>query len=68
MAEDEQSEELETVADEGPKDDKAKFREALAKKAGNSGRNDGGPGSSSKVGSEHAAAKASRQFRRKSGG
>lgn len=54
--------------DEEPKDAKAKFREALAKKAGNAGGPGGGPHGGGKVGSEHGAAKASRTFRRKSGG
>lgn len=53
---------------EEPKDDKAKFREALARKTGKGGGPSGGPHGGGKVGSEHGAAKASRTFRRKSGG
>ena len=49
-------------------DPKAKFREALARKAGKSGAVEKGADSGSKVGSAHGPAKASRQFRRKSGG
>jgi len=48
-------------------DDRAKFREALARKHGNSGTGGGGTGGS-KVGSAHGPAKAQRTFRRKSGG
>lgn len=58
----------EAPGDAEPKDAKAKFREALAKKAGNAGGPGGGPHGGGKVGSEHGAAKASRTFRRKSGG
>ena len=55
-------------AAEEPKDAKAKFRDALAKKAGNSGGPGSGPHGGGKVGGAHDAAKSSRQFRRKSGG
>jgi hypothetical protein len=49
-------------------DPKAKFREALARKAGKGGAGDKGAESTAKVGSAHGPAKASRTFRRKSGG
>ncbi len=49
-------------------DPKAKFREALARKHGNSGKGGGEAGGGSKVGSAHGPAKAQRTFRRKSGG
>lgn len=49
-------------------DPKAKFREALARKHGNSGKAAGEAGGGSKVGSAHGPAKAQRTFRRKSGG
>ncbi|MGQ0843917.1 MAG: DUF5302 domain-containing protein [Sporichthyaceae bacterium] len=69
MAEDtSQPDSTEDALEEEPKDAKAKFRDALAKKAGNAGGPGGGPHGASKVGSEHGAAKSSRQFRRKSGG
>lgn len=68
MAENEPQDTEQADAPEEPKDDKAKFREALAKKAGRAGGPGGGPHGGSKVGSEHGAAKSSRTFRRKSGG
>ncbi len=69
MAEDTSNEEVaETPADDEPKDDKAKFREALARKAGGGGRRGVGGGAGGKIGEEHGAPKASRTFRRKSGG
>ena len=49
-------------------DPKAKFREALARKHGNSGTGAGDAGGGSKVHSAHGPAKAQRTFRRKSGG
>lgn len=49
-------------------DDRAKFREALARKTGGAGKGSAQGGSASKVGSEHGPAKAQRTFRRKSGG
>jgi hypothetical protein len=49
-------------------DDRAKFREALARKTGRAGGAGQGGGSGSKVGSAHGPAKAQRTFRRKSGG
>lgn len=49
-------------------DPKAKFREALARKARGPGKSAAEAGGSSKVGSEHGPAKAQRTFRRKSGG
>lgn len=49
-------------------DPKAKFREALARKHGNSGKTGGEAGGGSKVGSAHGPAKAQRTFRRKAGG
>jgi hypothetical protein len=49
-------------------DPKAKFREALARKAGRGGGSAQGAGGASKVGEAHGPAKASRTFRRKSGG
>jgi hypothetical protein len=49
-------------------DPKAKFREALARKAGKGGAADKAAGDTAKVGSAHGPAKASRTFRRKSGG
>ena len=49
-------------------DPKAKFREALARKHGSSGKGGGEAGGGGKVGSEHGPAKAQRTFRRKSGG
>ena len=50
-------------------DDRAKFREALARKAGGKGKGSGEAGGGSKVGgSAHGPAKAQRTFRRKSGG
>jgi hypothetical protein len=63
----------ETEAAEGPDvfagdDPKAKFREALARKAGRGGGSGQGGGGASKVGEAHGPAKAARQFRRKSGG
>lgn len=58
----------EVEAAQEPKDAKAKFRDALAKKAGNAGGAGGGPHGGGKVDATHAAAKSSRQFRRKSGG
>jgi hypothetical protein len=48
-------------------DDKAKFREALARKHGGGGQAGGATGGS-KVGSAHGPAKAQRTFRRKAGG
>jgi hypothetical protein len=48
-------------------DEKAKFREALARKHGSTGTGGGATGGS-KVGSAHGPAKAQRTFRRKSGG
>jgi hypothetical protein len=48
-------------------DEKAKFREALARKHGAGGQAAGTTGGS-KVGSAHGPAKAQRTFRRKSGG
>jgi hypothetical protein len=69
VAEDTSNDETtEAPSDAEPKDAKAKFREALARKSGGGGRQGSGPGSASKVGGEHGAAKASRTFRRKSGG
>lgn len=68
MAED-TSDEVEAVEEsEEPQDAKAKFRDALAKKAGTAGGPGGGPHGGGKVDATHAAAKSSRQFRRKSGG
>ena len=49
-------------------DPKAKFREALARKHGNSGTGAGEAGGGSKIHSAHGPAKAQRTFRRKSGG
>ncbi len=49
-------------------DPKAKFREALARKARGSGKGASEADGGSKVGSEHGPAKAQRTFRRKSGG
>jgi hypothetical protein len=49
-------------------DPRAKFREALARKAGKRGGGGQGGGGGSKVGEAHGPAKASRTFRRKSGG
>jgi Family of unknown function (DUF5302) len=49
-------------------DDRAKFREALARKTGRGGASGQGGDSGSKVGSAHGPAKAQRTFRRKSGG
>jgi hypothetical protein len=49
-------------------DERAKFREALARKHGGGGKNAGDVGGGSKVGSAHGPAKAQRTFRRKSGG
>ncbi|HEY2831070.1 MAG TPA: DUF5302 domain-containing protein [Sporichthyaceae bacterium] len=49
-------------------DDRAKFREALARKTGRGGGSAQGGDSGSKVGSAHGPAKAQRTFRRKSGG
>lgn len=49
-------------------DPKAKFREALARKARGSAGTTGDAGGASKVGSEHGPGKAQRMFRRKSGG
>lgn len=49
-------------------DDRAKFREALARKTGGAGKGGAQGGGGSKVGSEHGPAKAQRTFRRKSGG
>ncbi|HVE27671.1 MAG TPA: DUF5302 domain-containing protein [Sporichthya sp.] len=48
-------------------DEKAKFREALARKHGSTGTGGGATGGS-KIGSAHGPAKAQRTFRRKSGG
>lgn len=48
-------------------DEKAKFREALARKHGSTGTGGAATGGS-KVGSAHGPAKAQRTFRRKSGG
>ncbi|HZE66837.1 MAG TPA: DUF5302 domain-containing protein [Sporichthyaceae bacterium] len=63
----------EPEAEEGPDvfagdDPKAKFREALARKGGQGGGAGQSGGGGSKVGSAHGPAKASRTFRRKSGG
>lgn len=49
-------------------DDRAKFREALARKAGGAGTGAGAADSGSKIHEAHGPAKAQRQFRRKSGG
>jgi uncharacterized protein DUF5302 len=49
-------------------DDRAKFREALARKAGGPGKGDAGGPNATKIGSAHGPAKAQRTFRRKSGG
>jgi hypothetical protein len=49
-------------------DPKAKFREALARKAGGSGQTDAAGGNAAKIGSAHGPAKSQRTFRRKSGG
>ena len=49
-------------------DPKAKFREAMARKAGKAGKATGDAEGGSKVGSAHGPAKAQRTFRRKSGG
>ena len=49
-------------------DPKAKFREALARKAGGAGQADAGGGNAAKIGSAHGPAKSQRTFRRKSGG
>jgi hypothetical protein len=49
-------------------DPKAKFREALARKHGSSGKTGGEAGGGGKVGSAHGPAKAQRTFRRKAGG
>ena len=49
-------------------DDKAKFREALARKHGGGGKGGGGTEGSSKVSAPHGPAKSQRTFRRKSGG
>jgi Family of unknown function (DUF5302) len=63
----------EVDTEEGPDvfagdDDRAKFREALARKTGRGGGSGQAGGSGSKVGSAHGPAKAQRTFRRKSGG
>jgi Family of unknown function (DUF5302) len=49
-------------------DPKAKFREALARKAGGAGQTDATGGNASKIGAAHGPAKSQRTFRRKSGG
>ncbi len=49
-------------------DNRAKFREALARKAGGPGKGDAAGPNASKIGSAHGPAKAQRTFRRKSGG
>jgi hypothetical protein len=49
-------------------DPKAKFREALSRKAGKGGKAGGEGEGGSKIGSAHGPAKAQRTFRRKSGG
>lgn len=49
-------------------DPKAKFREALARKAGGTGQGDAAGGNAAKIGAAHGPAKAQRTFRRKSGG
>ncbi|MGQ0625211.1 MAG: DUF5302 domain-containing protein [Sporichthyaceae bacterium] len=50
-------------------DPKAKFREALARKAGKAAKNSGAEATDAKGGSEaHGPAKAQKMFRRKSGG
>jgi hypothetical protein len=72
-ADDAETEDIESEREDQPDvfagdDPKAKFREALARKAGRGGGTGQAGGGGSKVGDAHGPAKASRQFRRKSGG